>query len=81
MSQSQGRRGSGASLARRVGEAVANREGVDSVEVEPPLHSTIDTDALEASFDHAGSEALRPGYSRLGEGVVVGEDGVDLLDG
>lgn len=61
--------------------AIADREGVDAVELEPQLHSAVDTVALEATFDHAGSEALRPGASRWREDVVVAEDGVVLLDG
>ncbi|WP_120246992.1 HalOD1 output domain-containing protein [Halopiger aswanensis] len=34
----------------RVVNAVADREGVDPVELTPPLHSVIDTDALDALF-------------------------------
>lgn len=81
MGQSQGRRGADASLARRVVEAVADREGVDSVELEPPPHSAIDTDALEAMFDSPGSEALRLGSLGCWYDVVVGGGGGALLDG
>lgn len=82
MGRSQLRRpGTDASVTRRVVEAVAEREGVDPVELKPPLHSALDPDALETLFDHPGSEALNLEFSYCGYDVVVEEEGVDLLDG
>ena len=38
------------SIALAVVESVAEREGVDPVALEPPLHSVVDPEALEALF-------------------------------
>lgn len=81
MSQSQLRRGTEVSLTWRVVEAVAEREGVDPVELKPPLRSALDPDALETLFDHSGSEALRLEFSYCGYDVAVEENSVELLNG
>ncbi|MFC4245541.1 HalOD1 output domain-containing protein [Natribaculum luteum] len=40
-------------LALTIAEKIADREGVDSTELHPPLHETIDTDALESLIESA----------------------------
>lgn len=54
-------------------EAVAERKGVDAMELSPPLESVIDSDALDALFCGALEEATggRVRFSYLGYTVVV----------
>lgn len=46
-------------LSMAIVEAVAEREGVDVIELEPPLYEAIDTEALETLFatSTAGADA------------------------
>lgn len=41
------------SITTAVLAAVAGREGVDPIDLEPPLHDVVDPDALEALFADA----------------------------
>lgn len=38
-------------LALTIVEAVAERDGVDVTDLQPPLHDVVDTDALESLFE------------------------------
>ena len=61
-----------------VAAALAAREGVDPTEL-PPLHDSIDTEAMDAVLD--GGEDVRLTFSHLGYEVTVTGDGrVEVVD-
>lgn len=66
------------SLTVRVVEEVAEREGVDPLDL-PPLHDSIDTDALESLFSGPIAGAERDGveitFTYRGYAVTVAADG------
>ena len=51
----------GASVSLKVVEEVADREGTDPAELHPPLHTVVDTEALDALFRSTPSTARTNG--------------------
>lgn len=51
----------GASVSLTVVEKIADREGTDPAELHPPLHTVIDTDALDTLFQSTPSAARADG--------------------
>ena len=51
----------GASTSLKVVEKVAAREGTDPAELHPPLHTVVDTEALDALFRSTPSTARATG--------------------
>lgn len=45
----------GEPISLRVVEELADREGTDPAELQPPLHTVIDTDALDVLFESTSS--------------------------
>ncbi|WP_290818876.1 HalOD1 output domain-containing protein [Halovivax sp.] len=81
--------GDGESLSLAIVEAVAEREGVDVTEIEPPeyqsLYEVCDPEALDVLFSPREGETRRsPGEIKLrfcGYDVVVTSDGGVTVDG
>ncbi len=44
----------------RVVQGVAAREGIDPIDLEPPLHAVVDTDALDALYRPADDGSRMP---------------------
>ena len=68
----------------RVVEVVAEREGIDPLEVSPPLHDAIDPAALDALFEPTRSGRRDTGivsFTYRGHRVRVGSDGRVTLEG
>lgn len=67
------------SLTSRIVEKVAESEGVDPTELQPPLYVVIEPDALNAVFADAESDAPRKAgrveFTYCGYQVVVRSDG------
>jgi hypothetical protein len=67
------------SLVGRIVEKVAESEGVDPTELQPPLYEVIDPDALNAVFADAESGISRENgrieFTYCGYEVVVRSDG------
>ena len=73
----------GVPATTRVIEAVASASDTDATEL-PPLHDSVDTDALNALFDSGGSESdpsLRVSFVYDGYTVRVDRDGVAVRSG
>lgn len=51
----------GASVSLKVIEGVADRKGTDPAELHPPLHTVVDTEALNALFRSTPSTARTNG--------------------
>lgn len=72
------------SLTAEVLAAVADREGVDPVDLEPPLHDVVDPDALEALFtdsvDGAARENVSAEFTYRGHRVLVDGGTVHVLE-
>ena len=51
----------GASISLKVVEKVADREGTDPAELHPPLHTVVNTEALDALFRSTPSTARTDG--------------------
>lgn len=67
----------------RVVEAVAARDGIDPLEVSPPLHDAIDLTALDELFDPTGSSSRGNGtvsFTYRGHSVRVESDGRVALE-
>lgn len=62
------------SLSTRVVTMVAERKGVDPIELTPPLHSVIDPDALEALFSEEKSGFARVQFTYNGVEVSIQGD-------
>jgi len=62
---------SDATVVQRVIEALAEAEGIDPLELDPPLYEAIETDALESLAGHDGEWALQFTV----DGHVVAVDG------
>ena len=58
-------------ISLRVVRGVAAREGVDPLELEPPLHEVIDTDALDALFRSTDESATAVEFTYRGHRVCV----------
>lgn len=74
----------GESVTGRVVREVAEREGVDPIELTPPLNTAVDTDALESMFSDSVSgkrrEGIRIEFDYCGYDIVVeGENTVRIL--
>jgi len=69
-------------LSMVVIEAIADREGVDPVDLDTPLYDAIDLDALDAlSADIAGSSPLEISFQYEGyEVTVTGDREVRITD-
>lgn len=67
------------SLVSRIVEKVADSEGVDPTELQPPLYEVIEPDALNAVFADAESDVSREDgrveFTYCGYQVVVRSDG------
>lgn len=67
------------SLTSRIAEKVAESEGVEPTELQPPLYEVIDPDALNAVFADAESDVSREvgrvEFTYCGYQVVVRSDG------
>lgn len=68
-------------MSERIVETVAVREGVDPVDLQPPLYETIDTEALDALFAAADGEvrSLVVEFTYCGHEVRVTPDDVAVL--
>lgn len=51
----------GQQVSTRVVEAVADRAGVDPLELRPPLYDVVDPEAIDALFEPTGSGSPRRG--------------------
>lgn len=72
-----------APVSIRVVEAVAEREGIDPLELSPPLHDAIDPTALDALFESTGSGPRTAGtvsFTYRGYRVHVESDGRITLE-
>jgi hypothetical protein len=67
-------RGGGRSLSSSIVAAIAELRGLDPVEVEPPLHTVVDTDALDSLFARADSDDLFIVFSYADAEVTVWGD-------
>lgn len=66
-------------VSSTVVSAVADREGVDPRELEPRLHSVVDTDALNSFFDGNRGGDLRVEFQYAGYEITVRNPGeIDL---
>lgn len=68
----------GGSVSEKVIDAVAEAEGIDPIEVTPPLYEVVDPEALDQIFDPtAGSGPLNGNvsFSYSGHDITVGENG------
>lgn len=59
------------SLSTQVVTMVAERKGIDPVELTQPLHSGIDPDALEALFSERRNEFVRVTFTYAGFEVTI----------
>jgi hypothetical protein len=78
MSQVETATGGSDDISRAVVEAVAEAEGVDSVELTPPLYEAVDPDALNRLFaatPSAGRMEGRVSFRYNGYEVTVWGDG------
>ncbi|MBZ6493431.1 HalOD1 output domain-containing protein [Natrinema longum] len=65
----------------RVVQGVAAHEGVDPMNLEPPLHEVIDTDALDALYRKADASSVRIEFTYRENHVRIDESGhVDVTD-
>ncbi|WP_222916891.1 HalOD1 output domain-containing protein [Natrinema sp. SYSU A 869] len=67
----------------RVVEAVAAREGIDPLEVSPPLHDVLDPTALDELFEPTGTSQRPDGtvsFTYHGHRVRVDSDGRVTLE-
>jgi len=68
----------GTTASERVIEAVADRAGIDPLELEPPLYSAIDPDKLDALVSGAqrrGRSTVVVSFEYQGYDVTVDADG------
>ncbi|USZ71420.1 hypothetical protein NGM15_15280 [Natronosalvus halobius] len=74
----------GNSLSLQIIEAVAERERTDPVELEPPLHSVIDPEALDSLFQSTSKRSRANGtiqFDYCGYTVQISSSGgVQLTD-
>lgn len=47
-------------MSLRVVEKIADREGVPSSELSPPIYNVIDTDALDSLYNSMSSDRVKP---------------------
>lgn len=59
---------------------VADEVGVDPIELEPPLHSAVDTDALSSLCDGESSKEIRIVFQYHGYEITVKSDGQVAAD-
>lgn len=79
------RNSAGGSVTVKIVEEVAERKGVDPVELTPPLHAAIDSEALESLFSDsisgANREGIRVTFTYCGYNILVDEEGeVEIRD-
>lgn len=66
-------------LHTKVITAVAERKGIDPIDLTPPLHSAIDPDALEALFSERDNGFVHVEFTYAGVGVTIeGEGNVEI---
>lgn len=73
----------GSPASERVIETVAVREGIDPVDLEPPLYEAIDTEALDAVFTAPGdgtATSLEVAFTYCGYDLRVTRDDVEILE-
>ncbi|WP_226480542.1 HalOD1 output domain-containing protein [Natrinema amylolyticum] len=73
-----------APVSIRVIEAVAAREGIDPLEVSPPLHDVLDPTALDDLFEPTGASQRPNGtvsFTYRGHEIRVESDGRVALEG
>ena len=62
-------------ISIRVVQGVAAHEDVDPVDLEPPLHEVIDTDALDALFRSPDGSSATVEFTYCGQHVRVDDSG------
>lgn len=55
--------------------AVADREGVDPLELSPPLHAVVDADAIEALFAGVDGDGLELEFTYADHRITVAGPG------
>ncbi|WP_137288942.1 HalOD1 output domain-containing protein [Natronorubrum halophilum] len=60
-----------------VAQRIAELEGVPLEELQPPLHTAIDTDALNSFFESSGSDRLQPAieFTHMGYTIQIDPSG------
>jgi hypothetical protein len=58
--------------------AVADREGVAAVDLEPPLYSVVDTDALDAIVGDPGGKDIAVSFTYAGYAVQIADGDIRL---
>lgn len=70
------------SLTMMIVEEVAEREGVGPLELSPPLHDVIDTEAVETIVTDQATDSLRDDvqleFTYLGYEITVDGDGIRI---
>lgn len=64
-------------LPLEIVERIAEREGIDPIELHPPLYESVDTDALESLTDSSTDERLQITFSY--QGYLVRVDGAGTV--
>lgn len=67
-------RSGGRTLSASIVSAIARLRGIDPVDVEPPLHSVVDTEALDSLFERAENDDLFVVFSYADTEVTVWGD-------
>ena len=62
-------------LIVRIVERIAEREGVDPIELSPPLHDVVDTEALESLFASDAPTGANASVTFTYRGYTVRVDG------
>lgn len=66
-------------LQTQVITTVAERKGIDPIDLTPPLHSAIDPDALEALFSERDNGFVHVEFTYAGVDVTIeGEENVEI---
>lgn len=60
--------------------AIADREGIDPMDLEPPLYDAIDPDALTAITDAHPATELTLSFNYVGYRVTVIADGEPIVE-
>lgn len=72
------------SVGIKIVERIAEREGVDPVDLDSPLHDVVDADKLEAltsgTDDRQSRANLRVEFTYYGYVITVGGNGMVVID-
>lgn len=73
----------GVPVSLRIVEAVAEREGIDPIDLKPPLHAAVDTEALDTLFRSTDpNRTVTVEFSYRGYTVRIdGPDAVSVSEG